>query len=251
MLYQALIITAVIIGSYLIGSLNFAVIISKLKKRDIRKLGSGNPGTMNMFRNFGIPIGFLTMFLDVAKGTVPAIIGWIVVGSIGLGTRTFTSGVFLSAPARLGLYIAGFSVMLGHVFPIFYKFKGGKGIATALGIGFVAQPAIAVFSLAIGIGLLLALRVGSLASFTIISIPIAVEAFMLSTALYDNTFYLRVQYFGPTTAAITLLFSMFMFTIFTHRQNIVKLFQGTESVSNLVGKNRAVKQAKKRQEDWA
>ena len=62
-----------IIGSYLIGSINFAVVISKLKKRDIRTIGSGNPGTLNMSRNFGIGIGILTLVLDIVKGVVPTL----------------------------------------------------------------------------------------------------------------------------------------------------------------------------------
>ena len=64
------------IGSYLMGNINFAIIISKLKKSDIRKLGSGNPGTLNMSRNFGLGIGVLTLVLDIVKGALPTFIGY-------------------------------------------------------------------------------------------------------------------------------------------------------------------------------
>ena len=79
MIYAVKIIVVALL-SYLAGNFNSAIAISKLKKNDIRKLGSGNPGTMNMFRNFGKGIGLLTLGLDALKGIIPCLMGWFVCG---------------------------------------------------------------------------------------------------------------------------------------------------------------------------
>ena len=73
-------IIAVIVGSYLFGNINTALIISKIKKGDVRKMGSGNPGTMNMFRNYGVVLGVVTLLCDALKGAVPCILGWWLLG---------------------------------------------------------------------------------------------------------------------------------------------------------------------------
>ena len=127
------------IGSYLMGNINFAIIISKLKKKDIRTLGSGNPGTLNMSRNFGLKIGLLTLVLDIFKGAIPTFIGFIIY------RNTYFVGTSLSIEllAKVG---CGFFAVLGHVFPVFMKFKGGKGIATTIGVFAVCNPLIAVIS---------------------------------------------------------------------------------------------------------
>ena len=125
--------------SYLIGNVNFARIISKIKNRDITKEGSGNPGTMNMSRTFGLKIGLLTFVLDILKGTLPT-----------LATRLiFNNVIFLHSTLKVYLmaqYIAGFFVVLGHIFPIIYRFKGGKGIACTVGVFLVTQPLFAIIS---------------------------------------------------------------------------------------------------------
>ena len=245
-----IILVALVVGSYLIGNINFAVIISKLKQRDVRKEGSGNPGTMNMIRNFGKAIGALTLVVEILKGAIPALIGWLIMGGIGFGGTRLVGGVFIDAPPRLGIYVAGLSVMLGHVFPVFFKFKGGKGIATAIGVGLIAQPIITPLAFGIGMLFIHLTKIGALGSFTIISIPLAVESFFLSA--YMNTIDPYYEAWGVGLASIIIIFCMFSFTLFTHRKNIVKLFTGKEHRTLIWGKEaKAAKAEKKRLQEKA
>lgn len=109
-LFMLLSVILCVAAGYLMGSVNAAIIISTKKyKSDIRTHGSGNAGMTNMFRTFGKTGGLLTLFGDLAKTLVPILLGYL----------------FFSYP---GSYIAGLFVVLGHCFPIYYKFKGGKGV---------------------------------------------------------------------------------------------------------------------------
>lgn len=121
------------VACYLIGCFNFAVLISQIKKKDIRSQGSGNPGTMNMTRTFGLKIGAINFFSDVIKGGLPAVIGWILFKDyVFAGTD-----ILVSDFAR---YFFGVFVIIGHVFPVTMKFKGGKGIASTMGLFTFALP---------------------------------------------------------------------------------------------------------------
>ncbi|MCI8413886.1 MAG: hypothetical protein HFE47_07355 [Clostridia bacterium] len=190
--------------SYLLGNFNSAICISKLKKRDIRKLGSGNPGTMNMFRNFGKGIGLLTLALDALKGVIPCLAGWFVCGEAWqLGGN------------KIGLYVGAVGVIIGHIFPVFYKFKGGKGIASSVGICLVLNWWATLISFTVGALFLIFFKVGSITSFIIISFPIALDAFTLTAQ-------------GGHVACLILLFALFCLTLFAHTKNVCKLFAGTE-----------------------
>ena len=113
--------------SYFVGCFNFALLISKIKHKDVRKMGSGNPGTMNMSRQFGLKIGALTLFLDMVKGGIPLLVAYFIFrGKVFAGTD-----VLISDLAR---YVCGVSVIVGHIYPVTMKFKGGKGIASTLGM---------------------------------------------------------------------------------------------------------------------
>ena len=213
----------VIVLSYLFGNVNFAILISKLKKRDIRKLGSGNPGTMNMLRNFGVGIGLLTLALDALKGVLPCIMGWLVCGN----TWSFGGD-------KIGLYVGGLSVIVGHIFPVFYKFKGGKGVASSVGVCLVISPIVTLISFVIGALFLVFIKIGSITSFIIISFPIAFNAF-------------KVMNSGGSIAVAALLFATFCLTLFAHTQNIIKLFSGTERQVVLF-KNLGKKKNKKKAE---
>lgn len=116
------VIIAVAVISYLIGSVNFSILISRaISGKDIRESGSGNAGATNMLRTHGKKMGVLTLLLDVLKGIVAIIIAIIADKNISANTG------FLA-------YIAGVCVILGHNFPIYFGFKGGKGVATSLGV---------------------------------------------------------------------------------------------------------------------
>jgi len=112
---------------YFIGCFNFAVLISHFKKSDIRGVGSGNPGSMNMTRTFGLKIGAINFFCDAIKGGLPALVAWII----------FKDYVFAGtdiAVSDFARYLCGTFVIIGHVFPVTMKFKGGKGIASTFGM---------------------------------------------------------------------------------------------------------------------
>lgn len=116
------IIALVAVVSYLIGSVNFSILISKaISGKDIRESGSGNAGATNMLRTHGKKMGVLTLLLDVLKGIIAIIIAMIVDKNIGANTGILS-------------YIAGVCVILGHNFPLYFGFKGGKGVATSLGV---------------------------------------------------------------------------------------------------------------------
>ncbi|MCI5604948.1 MAG: glycerol-3-phosphate 1-O-acyltransferase PlsY [Clostridia bacterium] len=116
------VIIAVAVISYLIGSVNFSILISRaISGKDIRESGSGNAGATNMLRTHGKKMGVLTLLLDVLKGIVAIIIAIIADKNISANTGVLA-------------YIAGVCVILGHNFPIYFGFKGGKGVATSLGV---------------------------------------------------------------------------------------------------------------------
>ena len=104
------------LGSYFFGNINWAVIISKIKKVDIRKMGSGNPGTLNMSRNLGLKAGLLTFFLDITKGATPTLIAYFV----------FKDKLFVNTEFHISdfaVYLCGLCVVLGHIYPIVFKIK--------------------------------------------------------------------------------------------------------------------------------
>ena len=114
------------VACYFIGCFNFARLISKLKNKDITKMGSGNPGTMNMSREFGIKIGVLTFLCDALKGGVPLLIGHLIYnGYVFAGTEVLISDFIR--------YYCILFVITGHIYPITTGFKGGKGIASTMG----------------------------------------------------------------------------------------------------------------------
>ena len=125
-----LVLMAVI--SYLFGNLNWAIIVSKIKKTDIRKLGSGNPGTLNMSRNLGLKVGLFTFFLDIMKGVIPTLVAYFIFQG-----KVFENTEFLISD--FAIYLCGFCVVLGHIYPVFLKFKGGKGIASTIGVFLVCE----------------------------------------------------------------------------------------------------------------
>lgn len=127
-----LIIIAVAVISYLIGSVNFSIILSKvISGKDIRESGSGNAGATNMLRTYGKKMGVITLLLDVLKGIIVVALACFVAADLLWGDRVIgaVTNIICALP-----YIAGVCVILGHNFPLYFGFKGGKGVATSLGV---------------------------------------------------------------------------------------------------------------------
>ena len=176
----------VFIFSYISGSIPFGLIITKLfLNKDIRKVGSKNIGATNVFRTGNKLIAVLTLLLDIFKGVVPIII---------------TSYYFQNL-----IYLSGLLAFLGHIFPVWLKFKGGKGIATYLGILFVISFKLGLIFCLTWIIVVLITKYSSLSS-----IVSALVIFLIS--VYQNN--LELNFF---------LFIVFVIILYTHRQNIVRL----------------------------
>jgi len=197
-----------VFGAYLIGNINFARILSKKVNSDITKQGSGNPGTMNMLRSYGAKLGGLTLLLDLLKGAVPSILGFFIFG-----------GYSNLALAYFGLYLAGISVIIGHIYPVFYKFKGGKGVASSLGVFLVANPIVTLIVFIVAVIYLWLFEYGSISSFIMITALTIVEV-------------LRLYSYNNIGIFICLFFILF-FTFFSHRKNIIRLFNGKENKVSL------------------
>ena len=132
--------------AYLIGSINFSVIISKkVAGFDVREKGSGNAGTTNMLRAVGKKAAAVTLICDVLKGVV------------AIGIAIILGNIVKDINRELLIQVAGIAVVLGHTFPVFFGFKGGKGVATSLGILLLSNWQIGLICLVFGIVLILSL----------------------------------------------------------------------------------------------
>ena len=199
-----------IIGSYLIGNIFFARIISRAKHYDISKSGSGNPGTMNMLRTMGFGIGLLTLVLDMLKGIIPALAGFYLFGGVHSGVNAY-----------IGLFTGGLSALIGNIFPVFYKFKGGKGAAVVYGMYCTANPLLGIVIFVGGFIFLLLFDYASLVSFFMITIFTIFEAYSLGLLSGQGNIVLSC-----------LLFAIFCLVFFAHRQNIFRLLTGKENKIN-------------------
>jgi len=207
-----MVITAIItiIAAYLLGSINFAVIFAKIfLKKDVRELGSGNAGTTNVMRNAGFLPGALTFICDVLKGFLATFMGSMIFEFIATKNDAFW------AEPIYGAYVCGLACMIGHIFPIFFGFKGGKGVATSVGIFLVCSPIAICIGLAVFTLGTLSTKIVSLSSLTA-----TVVVVVLSLVLYNGE---------PSIIPIAVLsISMGLLIFIKHKDNIVRLLNGTE-----------------------
>lgn len=231
------------LGSYLIGSINFSIIISRIKGRDIRSIGSGNPGMMNMSRNFGLKTGVAILFLDMLKGLIPTLVGLLVFN----GVYFEKSGFHVTDLVK---YLCGFFAVLGHIFPLYLKFKGGKGISTTIGVFVVAIPVVGIISALLGLAFILATSMGSMGSLIAVTPPaIGAEISLYKTYLLNDL----GGYVKPTGAEmIVCLFLTTLFVLgicfltwYAHRMNIKRLIEGDEHQTSWSDMIRKYKQKKK------
>ena len=186
----------IIISSYLLGSIPFGFILTKLfLKKDIRNIGSGNIGATNALRTGSKLIGYFTLSLDILKAIIPVI---------------FVKVYFIEY-----LYIASLCVFLGHVFPIWLKFKGGKGVATYVGILCCLDIYLGVSFGLIWILTFILFKYSSLSSLLgTLSIPI-------------------INFFIFNENVIFFFIIMFVLIFYTHRENIKRLLNRTESKTKI------------------
>jgi glycerol-3-phosphate acyltransferase PlsY len=226
-----------IIFSYLMGNINFAIIISKLKKQDIRTMGSGNPGTLNMSRNFGLKIGLLTLVLDMLKGAIPTFLGFILYQNCFFDGTAIPVHVFSKV-------MCGFFAVVGHIFPVFMKFKGGKGIATTIGVFFVCSPLVGLISGILAIVFILLTEIGAMGSF----IATTPGAFVACYSIFEV--FMQSGVFETRQIVLTLIANLFVIGIifltwFAHRQNIKRLLMGEEHPTNWLQMLKEMKYKKK------
>lgn len=193
---------------YIIGSINFATIIATIKNKDIKKLGSGNPGTMNMLRSVGKFWGCLTFVLDCFKG-----IGFALIG------------MFLFADNNLAMLFLGVSTVLGHIFSCFSKLKGGKGVATSLGVFAVTSPIAFAVAFVIMIGYLAFFKKGFIGSLLAITI-LAITNIVKNCVQRQNYYYV----------CLILLVLWLALIYWTHRDNFKRIKDNRENSLSLFGK---------------
>jgi glycerol-3-phosphate acyltransferase PlsY len=185
--------TLVVAVAYLIGSIPFALLLARRFGADLRRIGSGNLGAANVMRASGLRAGLLVAGLDVAKGAV----------GVALASRLSDNA---TAPA-----IAGFAAVLGHIYPVWLKFRGGKGVATACGAFSILTPAAVPPALAVFLVAVWLTKYVSAGS-------------VLATLALPPIAYAM----GSPPPAVVSAFAVAALIVFRHRSNLVRLRTGTE-----------------------
>ena len=201
-----------IVIPYLIGSINPAIVFSKLIYHDdIRTHGSGNAGSTNMLRTFGVKAAVLTLSCDFLKAIIAVFLGKLILGFGGMGGS-----------------IAGFFVVFGHMFPIYYNFKGGKGVACAGMVALAINPIIFLFLVLIFLVVVIGTRLVSLASvMCALFYPLLFHAFALHVNL-----------------SVVMAFLITVFVIFMHRENLKRIWNHEEAKLDLSKFSRKKKKEK-------
>ena len=192
------------VAAYLLGSLSFAVIVSRVMGlKDPRSFGSKNPGATNVLRSGSKAAAVITLLLDAAKGWLPVVLVQGFGQPHGLGDGTVA--------------MAGLAAFMGHLYPVFFKFEGGKGVATALGVLLGINPWLGLATALTWLIIAYFFRYSSLAS--------------LAAAAFAPVYYLfgdRVAWYADKSITLAI-FVMGMFLAWRHRENINRLLAGKES----------------------
>lgn len=199
-----LLIACAVLTAYLLGSLTFAVFVCKLLGLpDPRTYGSKNPGSSNVLRSGSKMAALLTLLLDALKGFIPVLLIQLYGANYGMAEGTMA--------------LAGLAAFLGHLYPVFFKFKGGKGVATAAGVIFAIHWPLGLATLGTWLIIAYFFRYSSLAA--------------LVSALFVPVYYLMgdgAAWNAETPIAMALVVMSAML-IYAHRANITRLLAGTES----------------------
>ena len=196
--------------AYAIGSVNFSVIFSKkFAGFDVREKGSGNAGTTNMLRSVGKKAAAITLVCDILKGVV----------SIGIA---IILGNIPNINKELLVQIAGVAVILGHTFPVFFGFKGGKGVATSLGVLLLSNWQIGLICLVFALALMVLTRMVSVGSCA------AAVLFPVLTLFINDHYTVLTE---GKSGSVYFIYSVILAVIvlFNHRSNIKRILNGTEN----------------------
>ena len=202
----AYIIVAIV--AYLLGSISFSVIISKkMAGFDVREKGSGNAGSTNVLRTVGKKAAIITLICDVLKGVIAILIAFLV-GKMVSGLDN-----------ALLIQLAGVFVILGHTFPVFFRFRGGKGVATALGVLLMTNWQVGLICLVFALILIALTRMVSVGS---------IAAAILFPVL---VIFIGQNYIVPVNNWSYLIFSIIVavLVLFNHRENLKRIFTGKEN----------------------
>ncbi len=193
------------IAAYLLGSIPFGFLLVLLvRKEDIRSTGSGNIGATNVIRSGAKKLGALTFLLDVCKGFF----------AVWLASRLIFAPGLASVPLQNAEALAALCAILGHIYTIWLRFKGGKGVATALGVFLALAPLAAV------LGLIIFVIAFAFSKYVSLSSILAAVAFPPAALLLPHKPY------GPWL--VVVIFLVPIIVIAKHHQNITRLFSGTE-----------------------
>ena len=201
---------------YAIGNISFGYILGKIKKTDLKTHGSGNIGATNSLRVLGVSAGLITLIFDVLKAVIAGALAFLVFSNLP------------SVPENLSIRIlmayAGFGAVIGHIFPVYLKFIGGKGIATALGLMIVAFPSVIPICVAVFLIAVILTRYVSLgsvlAAVALIVQSVCFSLFIPSLFPYKGTELYEAMAFGVITGLIAII---------KHRSNIKRLITHTEN----------------------
>ncbi len=194
------------VAGYLLGSLNAAILLSRLRlRRDVRECGSGNAGATNMLRTYGTKYAVLTLALDMLKAAVSVALGYLIFGTTGAS-------------------VAGFFCVFGHMFPLYYHFRGGKGVACTAIVILMLSPWAFLVILGCFIVVVAFTRYVSLASILCALLyPLLLRAF---------------PPFGDRGIPLVMAVLTTVFVVFMHRENIRRLYEGKESKLDFHRKNK-------------
>ncbi len=187
-----------VVGSYLLGSIDFAVVVARSRGVDIHEVGSGNPGASNVLRTLGKGPAVMVLVGDALKGVMAAAIGWIAAGNEVL-------------PNSSVAFAAGLAAVLGHCYPLYHRFRGGKGVATTAGVLAFVVPVAAAVLAAVWVVVVRLTKVASIGSLTVVvlTVPLA-------------------WWRGVRPPALWWLVAILVLVVFRHRANIQRMIRGSE-----------------------
>lgn len=186
-----------IVGAYVLGSIDFALVVARMRGVDIREVGSGNPGTSNVLRTMGRGPAVMVLIGDTFKGVLGAAFGMIAAG--------------VADPLVHWAFAAGLAAVVGHCYPIFHRFRGGRGVATGLGVLFFTLPWLGLGVLVGWLVLVKLTRVAAIASLIVVVITLPVAWAM-----------------GVRSLSFLWLCLIVALILFRHKANIMRMIQGSE-----------------------